>query len=247
MQMPPETLAQTQAGIYAALWSPLTPDAIGPEPGRARRFAVYRNNVQHGLSAALAQRFGVIEQLVGAEFFAAMARVFAARHPPRSPVLIDWGDDFAVFLAQFPPVAHLPWLPEVARLEWARGRAFHAADRRAADPAPLSGADPGALILRLAPSLILFSSPRPAVSIWRAHQSDAPRASLPQGPEYAAILRSQGFEVQVQPLDARQYAALNALAQGVPLASATADTDPTPVLALLLGHGLITAFEETPP
>jgi hypothetical protein len=68
----------------------------------ARRFAVYRNNVQHGLTRALAARFPVVEALVGAEFFTAMARVFAAEAPPRDPVLLRWGDAFPASSTAFP-------------------------------------------------------------------------------------------------------------------------------------------------
>lgn len=41
----------------------------------ARRFAVYRNNVAVSLLAALADRFPVIERLIGPDFFAAMGQV----------------------------------------------------------------------------------------------------------------------------------------------------------------------------
>ena len=102
-----------------------------------QRFAVYRNNVAHSLIQALRSRFPTIEALVGAEFFAAMARVFAAHHPPAGPVLAEWGDGFADFLTRFPPVAKLPYLPDVARVEFARGRAYHAADCAPIDPETL--------------------------------------------------------------------------------------------------------------
>ena len=36
----------------------------------------------------------MIETLLGAAFFAQTARVFAAAHPPQSPVLLDWGAAF---------------------------------------------------------------------------------------------------------------------------------------------------------
>lgn len=246
MLPPPEPLAQTQQAIHDALWMPQTPPGLDPQVGLDRRFSVYRNNVQHGLSRALAQRFGVVERLVGAVFFAAMARVFAAQSPPRSPVLIGWGGDFPTFLAGFAPVAHLPFLPDVARLDWARGLVGHAADTLPADAAPLGRADVGRLVLRLAPTLALVECQTPAVTIWRAHHGTALPTPLPQGPEYAAILRARGFEVQLHPLDASQYRALSALAQGVPLAQATADSDPTAILALLLRHGLITSYEDLP-
>ena len=105
--------AGIEAGLHAALWSPQTPEGLNCSTPD-RRFAVYRNNVQHGLSVALATRFPVIERLVGADFFAATARVFAAQHPPETPVLQDWGEAFPTFLAGFEPAAELPYLADVA-------------------------------------------------------------------------------------------------------------------------------------
>src|SRR5712671_658781 len=94
----------------------------------ARRFAVYRNNVVAGLVKALKSRFAVVEKIVGEEFFAAMARVFMKEQPPRSPLLATYGDEFPTFIAAFEPVRELPYLADVARLETARTRAYHAAD-----------------------------------------------------------------------------------------------------------------------
>src|SRR5712691_7336048 len=59
----------------------------------AKRFAVYRNKVVTGLVDALARRFPAVQRIVGEEFFRAMGRVFVAAHPPRSPLLLRYGDD----------------------------------------------------------------------------------------------------------------------------------------------------------
>ncbi|WP_334192570.1 DNA-binding domain-containing protein [Pararhodobacter sp.] len=241
---PPADHALTEARIAAALWAPRTPEGLGPESSRDRRFAIYRNNVQHGLSRALAARFPVIERLVGVAFFAAMARVFAASHPPRSPVLLDWGVSFAGFLATFPPARSLPYLPDVARLEWLRGLAYHAPDIAAADLAALGRTDPRRLRLRLAPSVQAFAAASPAVSLWRLNQPGAAPEPLRAGPEQALIARNPGLAVLVEPLTAESHSLLCALLQGLPLAEA--ETDPTPLLALLIRHQLIAEIGETP-
>src|SRR6266852_5119664 len=98
-----------------------------------RRFAIYRNNVVAGLVKALKSRFPVVEKIVGEEFFAAMARVFVVERPPRSPVLAIYGDEFATFIAAFEPARELAYLADVARLEAARTRAYHAADATPVD------------------------------------------------------------------------------------------------------------------
>jgi hypothetical protein len=249
MQPDPAHMA-LQAQFHAGLWGGPVPDGVtAPAAAEiARRFGVYRNNVRHGLSRALAARFPVVEQLVGPAFFAAMAGVFAAQHPPRNPVLLGWGEEMPAFLADFPPVAHLPWLACVARIELARGRAYHAADAEPADPAALAVADPAGLILTLHPSVELCTSPFPAVAIWQAHQPDAvPGTPLPSGPQHALIARAPGFHVVVEPVDAGTHAVLAALAGGAPLGRAADHANPTPALTLLLRHGLITAIRTGAP
>ena len=108
------------------------PRGIVVRPGAdpAHRFSVYRNNVVSGLVRALESRFPVVERLVGEEFFRAMAQVFVAEDPPRSPVLFRYGTTFPDFVARFEPASAVPFLADVARLELARGRAYHAADVR---------------------------------------------------------------------------------------------------------------------
>lgn len=230
-----------QAAFHAGLWVPEAPEGFD-----ARRFAVYRNNVQHGLSRALAARYPVIERLVGAPFFAAMARVFAAQHPPAHPVLLEWGEDFAGFLGTFPPVANLPYLPDVARLEWLRGVACHAADAPMADAAQLATIAPERLVLTLAPCVQAFQSQHPAVSIWQINQPGAANRRLPPGPEFALIARAPDFAVITEPLAAPMHRQLLALLAGQSFAVAARNDDPTPLLVLLLRHGLISRIGETP-
>jgi len=243
----PDPHAAMQAQFHEALWAQKTPAGLGQEDALDRRFLVYRNNVQHGLRSALSQRFPVIERLVGADFFAAMARVFAANHPPETPVLINWGGAFPAFLEAFPPVAKLPYLPDVARLELARGQAYHAADAPVADPSALGVSDPSALRLILAPSVRAYHSAWPSVSIWAQNQPGAQQAPLPKGPQFALIARTRNFDVPVIALGAADHAVLCRLIAGDPFGQAAAGTDPTAILTLLLQHGLITKIEGDTP
>ncbi|TQM89571.1 DNA-binding domain-containing protein [Roseinatronobacter monicus] len=233
--------AETEAAFNAALWGAGAPAGItAPEPSEVtQRFKVYRNNVQHSLTRALAARFPVIEQLVGVEFFTAMARVFIAAAPPSDPVMLRWGNNFAGFLDGFPPVAHLPFLGDVARLEYARGYACHAADADPVAPDALAGADLESLRLALHPSVVLFTSSLSAVQIWQAHQTGATGAPLSPGPDHALIARQPDFTVIVERVEPDTFAVLSALYNGETLGLAAKKADPTPALTLLLRHGLI--------
>lgn len=146
-----------------------------------RRFSVYRNNVAVGLTGALASRFPVAEQIVGPEFFMAMAHAFIAASPPRSPLLLSYGDDFGDFVAHFEPAAEISYLADVIRLEAARGNAYHAADAAPVTAARLQDIDPADLpALRFTPhpSTSVVRSPHPFVTIWAMNAGDIPLAPI---------------------------------------------------------------------
>ena len=186
----------SQTAYAAALLDPdaCVPTGIVDPEGRPapKRFSVYRNNVASSLTRALEAAFPTVRKLVGDEFFAAMAVVFLRAHPPTSRMLMLYGAEFPGFLAAFPPVAHLGYLPDVARLELALRDSYHAAD---STPLPedefqrLLSTDIAGLRLMLAPSLRLLRSDWPVVSIWAAHHDggEPPRP----GAEDALILRPE--------------------------------------------------------
>ena len=118
------------------------PDAPVPEGvvdphGRQspKRFAVYRNNVSVTLIEALGETYPVCKALVGEGFFGAMATVYFRQHKPISPLLFRYGGAFPGFVEGFEPAASVPYLADVARIEWAWLQAFHAADE------PVASAD----------------------------------------------------------------------------------------------------------
>ena len=153
----------------------------GSDP--ARRFAVYRNNVIASLIDALAETFPVTLELVGEEFFRAMAGVFVRVAPPRSALLAEYGEGFPDFIENFEPARGVPYLADVARLELLRVRAFHAADADPVSPEQIAHAlaDPERLpALRVVchPSLGVLSSRYAVVSLWAAHQGIGDLASV---------------------------------------------------------------------
>ncbi|MBI4997931.1 MAG: putative DNA-binding domain-containing protein [Rhodocyclales bacterium] len=150
----------------------------GSDP--AQRFAVYRNNVVVSLIDALADTYPVVQQLVGEEFFRAMARLFALARPPDSPVMAHYGAGFAEFVAGFPPAAALPYLADVARLEYLYVQVYHAADE--------------------APAECVLHSRYAVASLWAAHQADDIDAALARVDPYvgeSALVQRAGLAVLV--------------------------------------------------
>ncbi|MDC7787089.1 DNA-binding domain-containing protein [Rhodoplanes sp. TEM] len=221
-----------------------------------RRFAVYRNNVTASLIEALRARFPATEQIVGEDFFAATARDFVRAHPPRSPLLMRYGDGFPAFLEHFPPAAGMPWLADVARLEAARTRAYHAADAVPLGPSDFAAIDPatlGTLRVALHPSAAIVRSPFPVVTIWAMNSGTAALGPVDfDTPEDALVLRPH-LDVTVTRLPPGAAAFLAALRADAAIADAAvaaladdAGFDPTAALALLIGSGLATAVTPAP-
>lgn len=113
--------APSEAAMAAALFDPALPAPGGP------RFAVHRNNVVAGLIGALGEACPAVKKLVGEAFFTAAASLFVRAFPPKSPVMLLYGEGFPGWIGAFPPAAHVPYLEDVARLERAWLEAFHAA------------------------------------------------------------------------------------------------------------------------
>ena len=244
MPVPPDPFVPFEAALRGG---PLPPGLTARDPDEVpRRFAVYRNNVTVSLTGALSLRFPVVRRLVGDDYFTALAGVYAEADRPKSPVLAEWGEGFAGFLAAFPPLAAYPYLADVARIEQARGRAFHAADAPPVDPAILTAADPDAVRLILHPSVILLRLSHPAVSIWARNQPGAEALPVGAGPETALILRDAAFAVPVQVLGAGDAAFVEAMLCGTVLAEAARRAqgcdpghDPQPILVTLMRAGAI--------
>ncbi|WP_454726805.1 MULTISPECIES: HvfC/BufC family peptide modification chaperone [Cupriavidus] len=221
-----------QAAFAAAILDPARPlpDGLAGPDGTpcAKRFAVYRNNVAAGLGEALAAAFPAVRRLVGEAFFALMARTHALREPPRSPLMFDYGAGFAAFIATFAPAATLPYLPDVARLERAWVEAYHAAEATPADARRLGAIAPAQWAqwvragLALHPSVRVVRSAFPAVTIWQMNVEGGEPAAvdLGRGGEDALVVRPDA-EVDVRVLPPGAAAFIEALAAGLPVASAT--------------------------
>ncbi|MHB0954426.1 MAG: HvfC/BufC N-terminal domain-containing protein [Allorhizobium sp.] len=210
-----------------------------------RRFGVYRNNVRAGLAAALASRFPATERIVGADFFTAMAQDYVAAHPPRSPLLLAYGDDFADFVEAFEPAAGLAYLPDVIRLESARGHAYHSADAEPLDAGRLAAVPPEQLAdLRFMPhpSLSVLRSAHPMVTIWAMNAGEAELAPIAEWKGEDALVVRPKMTVEVHRLPPGAATFFSALAGGQTLAGAAeraVDEEPAFDLAANLA-GLIT-------
>ena len=229
------------------------PGPVGNTDGAPslKRFNVYRNNVAMSLRNAVTATYPVVEALVGEDFFAAMAQVFVANHLPSSPVLLRYGIDFPDFVEIFEPTRHLPYLSDVARVEWAFNESYNAADAEPITIQALNALDTKVfekVRVVLHPSLRLIRSDWPVLTIWHAHQQDDPAAhatDLAQTRGECGFLVRPRLEVQPMLLPVAGFELLSALCDGESLTEAAgalpkaAQADLSAMLATVFNAGAV--------
>ena len=221
----------TQTAFQAAILDPeaAVPDGvINPDGTPAqKRFNVYRNNVAVSLSDALETAFPVVRKLVGEAFFRAMAGVYLRKHPPKSPLMMFYGDAMPQFLGRFGPAKSIAYLPDIARLELALRHSYHAADATPVDVHALSTRAPDALMsakLRIAPATQTVSSDYPLHAIYRANtQTDAPK---PVMQAESVLITRAAFDPEIHPINAAAATCVAALQKGQSLGQAMATAGP---------------------
>jgi hypothetical protein len=206
-----------QQALLAALQSPradsLPPGAQGLKAGAMSGLRAYRANAQAVAQRALESAYPVLARLLGEEAMAALARDLWRFDPPLKGDLACFGAGMAEWLAEVQAFQDLPYLPDVARLEWAVHRAQVAADPPDAsvDLQALTG-DPDRLLVRFAPGSALVASPWPVFRLWQAHQRDPEaepdlveaRAALAAGDGDRAWVWRKGLRVEAAALSAAE-------------------------------------------
>lgn len=210
-----------------------------------QRLQVYRNNSSESLIAALNAVYPVVARLVGVDFFRHAAGAYIRAHPSRSGNLLDFGCRLPEFIGAFGPARSLPYLRDVAALEWAYHRAYHEAQLPALELARLaqiSAADQPELRFRLQPSARFVASRYPILRIWQANQLDGADADAPitlaDGGVDLLVVQHE-LEIEFRRLGKAESRWLRALADDASLAEAAQDAfdeDPAFDLAATLAR-----------
>jgi uncharacterized protein (UPF0276 family) len=217
-------LAGRQQDFAAALFAPGASAPLLAQlkgEGGAAKLALYRGNLTATWGKTLAAAYPVLRQLVGDEFFSALARAYGMANPSDDADLNRFGARFAQFLDGFEHVADYPYLADMARLEWALHRAHFAADASGIDAATLGALMPPQLEaarFTLHPACGLLAVEWDVVALWQAHEVPNPGSGVDfpasmAAPGFALVARP-GFRAEVVPLDRAAHAALAVLAAG---------------------------------
>lgn len=198
----------------------------GDAPAVERRMAIYRANMVAAADKALSSACPVVRQVVGDEFFHGLAREYQRATPSTSGDLTGFGSTFPDFLASFEHTRSMPWLPDLARLEWAAHRAYGSADAPDWDAAALAVVQPdeqAAIRFQWAPGLAVIESAYPIARVWTIHQGDyAGEFSVDWTRAETALVARDGFAVTVVDCAAGDAAFLAASLAGASLGDAAA-------------------------
>jgi len=210
-----------------------------------RRMAIYRANMVAAAEKALASAYPVIRQVVGEDFFHGLAREYQRGTPSTSGDLTGFGATFDAFLAAFEHTRVMPYLPDLARLEWAVHRAYGAADAPDWDPAALGTVEPerqAAIRFHWAPGTAVVASGHPIVRIWTIHQPGYDgEFSVAWDLADTALVSRDGFAVSVNYCRPDDAAFMAASLAGQPFGNAAADAlaaHPHFDLGALLGRAI---------
>ncbi|MFT6221509.1 MAG: hypothetical protein ACJA0C_000912 [Candidatus Endobugula sp.] len=233
-------LAHWQQGFYDALLGELSPDLqqsfqTTSNKASQQRFAIYQNNVFYSLTTALGDLYPVVKKLVGDDFFTGTAGIYFRQHPPQQAAMVFLGEKFADFLCNFEHTKTMAYLPDVAALELARHRAYHARDKTALTTEVIALIAPEVLaqsLIELHPSLQCIQSPEPIFSIWQNNQEETndsqktvnQQASVQLGEPQQVLIVRPVYSINMYQVPDDIYAFIQYLQQGCTLAEAIENT-----------------------
>lgn len=190
------------------------------------RFDIHRNNFRISLVEVIRAAFPAVNYFAGEDNFSYAAGRFLEAYPPRIPRLSAYGDQFSKFLENFTPAQSMPWLIDLAKLEWACQESLFAAD---ADPLRIENIaqlkDAAPIRLMVVPSLRVVASSYPVLSLWEQAQMEQTLALQGSSPNLAksgetALLVRPHNDVEFHRLQPGEAALITAIREGQDLAEA---------------------------
>lgn len=203
------------------------------------RIAIYQNLYQTNLIACLASTYSVVAQLVGQDCFQQMAKQYIKTFPSRSPNLNDYGDNFPEFINTIAEVGSLPYLSDIARLEWLYLQCQNEEAAIAVSweaTAELFAQFGLGLCFKLQPHVRLLQSHYPIDDIWHWHQQHQQETLTLSNESVQILLSKPTHQVEMTRLKASWFAWVSVFAHGKTLSELInqhPELDNTELVALL--------------
>ena len=214
------------------------------------RLNIYRQTIFHSLENALRTSYPVIVKLVGDDFFRFLAQQYIQQYSSVSGDLSRYGDVFFQLLQSLPETAELPYLADVAQLEWYVQLAENSRDTTPFPIETLIAVAPEHypdLQFFLHPSVNLLSSLYPIADIWQANQRDGDGVVELYTGEYYYLIYRVDYQVTVTSVNADQWAFLTAIQQGLRfgvLCDTLVDIDVGSLLQQFIAQSVLVDFSQ---
>ncbi len=182
-----QSMARTLLGHApdTLLTSAIKTSALKPED----RLRIHQNNYRESLSDALLGLFPLCTAFVGEVFLKQALRHFVMDCPPVEAALYGYGKGLAAFLQTYPAAETVPYLADLARLEWYTHELANVDEVPAFDDvAAAQGALYAGLRLKLHNNARLLLSDYPIYDLWRVATEQCPPEDLSMENSSQAVL-----------------------------------------------------------
>ena len=182
------------------------------------RLTIYRNNYYASLVEVLASTYPSLKTCLGEHNFSVLAKEYIKKHPPITPVLLQFGDKLSAFLKSYRPTKENTLLESLAELNWYQHLAYWAENIENTANAEITRLNPNALSdtqVACNPSAYLFTPQQPVFLYWQnLNEKATPQVTHTKlAPEYILVIRNN-FEVETYHLEYEAYLFLKSLNKG---------------------------------
>jgi len=198
--------------------SVLTDDIVSDGISAAQRMQIYRNNFFESVSGALLDVFPVSVAFVGDVFLRQSLKAFALALPPTAPILHAYGSGFPDFLRSFEPAAGVPYLADLADLEWQTHELMLVDEKEGEFDVTLCTEAASKDELRLSSNVRFISSDYPVFDLWLAAtgQISADDVDMEKGGQAILIMLRDG-QISYEPMESEVAALSRVLSLGRPV------------------------------
>jgi len=227
---------------------------------------IYRNNFLISLTQVLEQLYCATKALIGDEFFTQCCRQFIHSEPLTNPHLNHYGGQFVSFLSTLKSLENMPFVWQMAQLEWHLDRISHIHHVPQFDFENLARVDEKQLLhltFAMAKTCYLLSSEIDLIGLHKDLCASADTSAVKdnethsdepnyQQHSYVLIMQNSNGESALMDLTPTQWAWLRGIEQGFTLAQLCEHKDTTlePLMAQItdwIALGCIDGFSVIPP
>ncbi|HLG19205.1 MAG TPA: DNA-binding domain-containing protein [Bdellovibrionota bacterium] len=229
---PAKSRSPTLEEAQKALKSLILHDGESNDAGfdHAERLSVYAEGFFARLHEALQESYELVYRVVGEEESYALIHDYLHDFTPRSYNITEAGASFPEFLERHSVRETFPYLPDLARFEWAIVRAFHSKTETPLNRAALQELSPeqwDRVRFSFQPAVSVISSPWPIYDLWKARKKPDAEFPVPGKSDRRAchivVYRSQ-FDVMTLEIETGEAELLRLLMNGSALGYACAQS-----------------------